>query len=72
MKKITAEAPMRVDLAGGTIDLPPLFLFHEPAMTVNMAISLKSHVSIEQSEKFVISSVDQNTSAIWDSPEKLS
>jgi D-glycero-alpha-D-manno-heptose-7-phosphate kinase len=36
-----------VDLAGGTIDIPPLFLFHEGAATVNFAISLRAHCRIE-------------------------
>jgi len=31
---IESTAPTRVDLAGGTIDIPPLFLFHEGAATV--------------------------------------
>lgn len=69
---LKVEAPMRIDLAGGTIDIPPLFLFHEPAMTINAAISLKARVSIEQSKKFIISSVDQNISAAWNSPGVLS
>lgn len=70
--RIIAEAPMRVDLAGGTIDLPPLFLLHYPAMTVNAAIGISARASVEAGKKFVISSVDQGLTAEWDSPEKLS
>ena len=44
---IETSAPTRVDLAGGTIDIPPLFLFHEGAATVNFAISLRAHCRIE-------------------------
>jgi len=44
---IEASAPTRVDLAGGTIDIPPLFLFHEGASTVNFAIDLKAYCRIE-------------------------
>lgn len=36
--KITAKAPCRVDLAGGTLDIWPLYLFHQPALTVNFAV----------------------------------
>jgi len=36
--KIIAEAPCRVDLAGGTLDIWPLFLFHPGAVTLNFAI----------------------------------
>ena len=37
--KIEAQAPTRIDLAGGTLDIWPLYLFHEGALTVNCAIS---------------------------------
>ncbi|MEX2264875.1 MAG: hypothetical protein WD696_23170 [Bryobacteraceae bacterium] len=36
--KITAKAPCRVDLAGGTIDIWPLYLYHAGAVTVNFAV----------------------------------
>jgi D-glycero-alpha-D-manno-heptose-7-phosphate kinase len=36
--KILAKAPCRVDMAGGTLDIWPLYLFHEPAVTVNFAV----------------------------------
>ena len=39
MKKVTVRAPVRADLAGGTLDLWPLYLFHPGARTVNVAIS---------------------------------
>jgi D-glycero-alpha-D-manno-heptose-7-phosphate kinase len=42
-----ASAPTRIDLAGGTIDIWPLYLFHDGASTVNAAISLRAHVEIE-------------------------
>jgi D-glycero-alpha-D-manno-heptose-7-phosphate kinase len=37
--RIIAEAPCRVDLAGGTLDIWPLYLFHPGALTVNFAIN---------------------------------
>src|SRR5688500_16883502 len=37
---IESSAPPRVDLAGGTIDIWPLYLFHPGATTVNFALSL--------------------------------
>jgi D-glycero-alpha-D-manno-heptose-7-phosphate kinase len=37
---IVAQAPCRADLAGGTIDLWPLYLFHSGAMTVNFAVNI--------------------------------
>lgn len=36
--KIQASSPCRVDLAGGTLDIWPLYLFHDSAVTVNFAV----------------------------------
>ncbi|PWT79872.1 MAG: GHMP kinase [Acidobacteria bacterium] len=44
---IESSAPTRVDLAGGTIDIWPLYLFHPGASTVNFALSLRAHCRIE-------------------------
>ena len=33
-----SQAPTRVDLAGGTLDIWPLYLFHENSQTLNVAI----------------------------------
>ena len=58
---IETSAPTRVDLAGGTIDIPPLFLFHEGAATVNFAVSLLAKCRIETrgDDKIVLESVDR-------------
>lgn len=37
---IVAEAPCRADLAGGTMDIWPLYIFHPGAITVNFAVSV--------------------------------
>ena len=37
---ITAQAPCRADLAGGTMDLWPLYLFHSGALTLNFAVNI--------------------------------
>ncbi len=60
---IETSAPTRVDLAGGTIDIPPLYLFHEGAMTVNFALSVRAHCRIEtrDDDRIVIESVDQDS-----------
>src|SRR5260370_40392489 len=39
MNKVTVRAPVRADVAGGTLDLWPLYLFHPGSRTVNVAIS---------------------------------
>jgi D-glycero-alpha-D-manno-heptose-7-phosphate kinase len=46
MTRITSSAPTRIDLAGGTLDIWPLYLFHEHPQTLNAAISLRAHVEI--------------------------
>ncbi|MDQ2747658.1 MAG: GHMP kinase [Acidobacteriota bacterium] len=58
---IEASAPTRVDLAGGTIDIPPLFLFHEGASTVNFAIDLlaKCRIETRSDNKIELVSVDR-------------
>ena len=45
--QIAASAPTRIDLAGGTLDIWPLYLFHDGASTLNAAISLRAHASLE-------------------------
>jgi len=58
---IESSAPSRVDLAGGTIDIPPLFLFHEGAATVNFAVDLlaKCRIETRDDDKIVLASVDR-------------
>jgi D-glycero-alpha-D-manno-heptose-7-phosphate kinase len=58
---IETSAPTRVDLAGGTIDIPPLFLFHADAATVNFAIDLIARCRIQTRDDGVITlaSVDR-------------
>jgi D-glycero-alpha-D-manno-heptose-7-phosphate kinase len=45
---LASSAPTRIDLAGGTIDIWPLYLFHDGATTLNAAISLRAHAQIEE------------------------
>jgi len=45
--QIEARAPTRIDLAGGTLDIWPLYLFHPGALTVNCAITRYATCVIE-------------------------
>src|SRR5260370_34998762 len=45
--RIESKAPTRVDLAGGTLDIWPLYLFHPGALTLNAAISRYAYCTIE-------------------------
>jgi D-glycero-alpha-D-manno-heptose-7-phosphate kinase len=46
--RIRSKAPTRIDLAGGTVDLWPLYLFLKNPTTVNLAIDLFAEVEIDQ------------------------
>lgn len=46
-KVIKAKAPARIDLAGGTLDLWPLYLFFENTATINCAIDQFAEVEIQ-------------------------
>jgi D-glycero-alpha-D-manno-heptose-7-phosphate kinase len=61
---IEAIAPTRVDLAGGTIDIWPLYLFHPGAATVNFAVSLRARCRIEprDDDRIILESRDRNVS----------
>jgi D-glycero-alpha-D-manno-heptose-7-phosphate kinase len=65
---IETSAPTRVDLAGGTIDIWPLYLFHERAVTINFAIDLPARCRIvpRNDGKFLLRSIDTAESAEFD------
>ena len=61
---IESSAPPRVDLAGGTIDIWPLYLFHPGATTVNFALSLhaRCHIETRDDGRIVLESRDRKVS----------
>lgn len=60
---LTASAPCRVDLAGGTLDIWPLYLNHDQAVTVNFAVNLYTRARLETriDPALVLASSDQKT-----------
>src|SRR5579864_4393811 len=62
--RIEARAPARIDLAGGTLDIWPLYLFHPGALTVNCAITRYASCVIETaprgSRRITLASRDTN------------
>lgn len=70
---IEAVAPNRIDLAGGTLDIYPLFLFEDDPVTVNLGITLRSHVRISTRDdsRVVIRSRDTGLVQEADSLEQL-
>jgi len=57
---IVSRAPCRADLAGSTLDLWPLYLFHPGAVTVNFAVSIYAHCRIvpRPGKKIELRSID--------------
>jgi D-glycero-alpha-D-manno-heptose-7-phosphate kinase len=70
---IEARAPSRVDLAGGTLDIFPIYLFEEGSVTVNVAVTLMSEVRLETRDdaRVVIRSLDLDAVVEADSVEAL-
>lgn len=60
---IETSGSVRVDLLGGTLDIPPLHLILPNVVTLNMATSLKAVVRIKEIEqnKIVINSLDYDS-----------
>jgi D-glycero-alpha-D-manno-heptose-7-phosphate kinase len=55
--RIESKAPTRVDLAGGTLDIWPLYLFHPGAVTVNAAITRYASCVIERTRRATSASI---------------
>jgi D-glycero-alpha-D-manno-heptose-7-phosphate kinase len=71
--KIVSQAPCRVDLAGATLDIWPLYLFHEGAVTVNFAVDRYTRASIEPrtGPRITIRSTDLNRDCSYQSLNEL-
>lgn len=71
---IESRAPARIDLAGGTIDLWPLYLFHDNTQTINFAIDQYAECRLETRDdsRFVVESKDRGVRIEADSLEELS
>jgi D-glycero-alpha-D-manno-heptose-7-phosphate kinase len=70
---IESQAPTRIDLAGGTIDLWPLYLFHDNTQTINFAIDQYAKCRLETRDdgKFVVESKDRGARVEASSLEEL-
>ena len=70
---IVAHAPCRVDLAGGTMDLWPLYLFHPGAVTVNFAVNIltRCRVSRLEDRQIRFKSIDTKVEEEFSSFEQL-
>ena len=52
---------MRIDLAGGTYDIWPLYLFHDGAQTINAAISLRAYCRLTSRRDHRIRLISEDT-----------
>ena len=59
--QVHSSAPTRLDLAGGTLDIWPLYLFHPGAQTVNVAIQLRAACSVTPSDDGRVWLVSEDT-----------
>ena len=60
VSSVIAHGPCRVDLAGGTVDIWPLYLFHPGAVTVNFAVNILTRCQIRRlgGSRLVLRSLD--------------
>lgn len=70
---IYAKAPCRVDIAGGTIDIWPLYLFHMGAVTVNFAVDryASCRLTTRRDRKIVLRSRDLGGEEVFESLDAL-
>ncbi len=59
--RIDSSAPTRIDLAGGTYDIWPLYLFHDRAQTINAAISLRARCSLRSRRDYEVHLISEDT-----------
>ncbi|MBM3777088.1 MAG: GHMP kinase [Acidimicrobiia bacterium] len=67
--RISASAPTRIDLAGGTIDIWPLYLFHDGAQTINVAISLRASAVVDTRGDGRVVIHSEDTGGVVDVPD---
>jgi len=66
--RIDSSAPTRLDLAGGTYDIWPLYLFHDRAQTINVAISLRAHCTLTSRADGSVRLISDDTGETVDAP----
>lgn len=71
--QVIAKSPCRVDLAGGTLDIWPLYLYHANAVTVNFAVSVYTtcRVTAREGSAITLKAADQGMEETYDRLETL-
>jgi len=72
--RIRATTPTRIDLAGGTLDLYPIYLLEDGGLTVNCAIDTRCSVAIEKrpDKRITITSIDLGVEEAYAGPDSIS
>lgn len=66
--RIRSSAPARIDLAGGTLDIWPLYLFHEGARTLNAAITVRAECELSDAGVEGLRVISEDTRAALTAP----
>ncbi len=71
--RISSKAPCRVDLAGATLDIWPLYLFHHRPVTVNFAVDRYTSCDLEtrEDQTIILRSTDLRKEERFESLAKL-
>ena len=72
MFQIQSQSPTRVDLAGGTLDCWPLYLFLNDPVTVNVAVDIFTYADLAErvDEKVELHSADLNARKLYHNLEE--
>ena len=62
--QVRSSAPTRLDLAGGTLDIWPLYLLHEGARTINVAITLRAECVLSDHPGGGLHATSRDTGAV--------
>ena len=63
---VHASAPTRIDLAGGTLDIWPLYLLHDGVQTINAAITIRAECHLSARAEGGLRVVAEDTGATAD------
>jgi D-glycero-alpha-D-manno-heptose-7-phosphate kinase len=71
--RVSSKAPCRVDLAGATLDIWPLYLFHDNVVTVNFAVDRYTYcdISTRADSRIVLRSRDLDREETYGSFDEL-
>lgn len=67
--RVHSSAPTRLDLAGGTLDIWPLYLFHDGAQTINAAINLRAECTLSESNDACLHIISEDTGKSFNSAD---